>query len=119
MPTCYEKSIPLSKQKNGGGFIFSCPRCNMVMPDTIRRHVTTAYSQFKGLPQFSKEGKRRTTKKRLEILAALTSYYIEGRYPSYKMKLSKAVDKKKSMETLTTSEEIYKWLKSKIQRKKP
>lgn len=62
--------------------------------------------------------KLRTTKKRLEILAELTSYYIEGRYPSYKIKLSKTVDKKKSQETLKTSEEIYRWLKSKIQQKK-
>ncbi len=62
--------------------------------------------------------KLRTAKKRLEILAELTSYYIEGRYPTYKVRLSKLVDKTKSRETLAATEEIYKWLKSKVQQKK-
>ena len=51
---------------------------------------------------------------RLKLLADLTTYYIEGRYPSYKAKLSALVNKKKSSEILKTSEELYKWLKLKI-----
>ena len=37
---------------------------------------------------------------RLELLAELTAFYIEGRYPSYKEKLSKIVTKKKVLRLL-------------------
>jgi HEPN domain-containing protein len=50
----------------------------------------------------------------LKLLAELTAYYIEGRYPSYKAKLSKLVDKKKSTEILKKSGELYKWLKLRL-----
>jgi len=51
---------------------------------------------------------------RLELLAELTAFYIEGRYPSYKEKLSKIVNKKKSLEIIEKSLGLYKWLKLRL-----
>jgi len=48
------------------------------------------------------------------LLAELNTYYIEGRYPSYKNKLSTLIDKKKSTEILKKSKIIYKCIKSAI-----
>jgi HEPN domain-containing protein len=48
------------------------------------------------------------------LLAELNTYYIEGRYPSYKNKLSTLIDKKKSTEILRKSKIIYKCIKSTI-----
>ena|SRR3989338_5581556 len=50
----------------------------------------------------------------LKLLAELTTYYIEGRYPSYKEKLSTLVKKEKSSEILKQTEEFYKWLRQRI-----
>lgn len=50
----------------------------------------------------------------LKLLAELTTYYIEGRYPSYKEKLSTLVKKEKSSDILKQTEELYKWLRQKV-----
>jgi HEPN domain-containing protein len=50
----------------------------------------------------------------LKLLAELTAYYIEGRYPSYKAKLSRMVNKDKSSDILKRTEALYKWLKRKM-----
>ena len=54
------------------------------------------------------------SEERLQLLSELTAYYIEGRYPSYKAKLSKLVDKKKSEVILKKSGALYRWLKLKL-----
>jgi HEPN domain-containing protein len=54
------------------------------------------------------------SKAQLRVLADLTTYYIEGRYPSYKKRLSTLIGREKSSKILKESEEIYRWLKSKI-----
>jgi HEPN domain-containing protein len=54
------------------------------------------------------------SKAQLRILADLTTYYIEGRYPSYKKRLSTLIGREKSSKILKESEEIYRWLKSKV-----
>ncbi|MDI6752019.1 MAG: HEPN domain-containing protein [bacterium] len=48
----------------------------------------------------------------LELMAELTTYYIEGRYPTYKQKLSVLVDKRMADRILKESMEVYEWLKS-------
>lgn len=48
----------------------------------------------------------------LQILGQLNAYYIKGRYPTYKQKLSAMLDQKSSQFLLTKSEEIFEWLKS-------
>lgn len=53
----------------------------------------------------------RLSEERLKLLSELTAYYIEGRYPSYKAKLSKLVNKDKSSDVLKRTEALYKWLK--------
>ncbi|MBA4349029.1 MAG: hypothetical protein C0415_03450 [Thermodesulfovibrio sp.] len=53
-------------------------------------------------------------KDQLKLLAELTAYYIEGRYPSYKAKLSELVNKKKSAEIFKKSGELFKWLKLRL-----
>ena len=42
----------------------------------------------------------------------LLAYYISERYPSYKEKLSKSVDKNKADEVLNKSKEVFVWLQS-------
>jgi len=48
----------------------------------------------------------------LKLMAELTSYYIEGRYPTYKQRLSVLVDSKKASKILKEGMEVYKWLQS-------
>ncbi len=50
-----------------------------------------------------------------ETAATLTTYYIEGRYPSYKKKLSMLVDNNKSYTLLKQTEAFFLWLKSLLQ----
>jgi HEPN domain-containing protein len=50
----------------------------------------------------------------LKLIAELTTYYIEGRYPTYKKKLSSLIDRDKSSSILKQSEELFKWLKLKL-----
>ena len=54
------------------------------------------------------------SKNRVPLLAELTAYYIEGRYPSYKAKLSTLIDKKKSSMVEKTSRELFEWLQEKL-----
>jgi len=50
-----------------------------------------------------------------ETVSTLTAYYIEGRYPSYKKKLSILVDSNKSYTLLKQTEVLFQWLKSLLQ----
>jgi len=56
------------------------------------------------------------TDDRLQLLTDLTSYYIEGRYPTYKQKGSKILNKKKAENILSETKRAIKWLKSIMQR---
>ncbi len=49
-----------------------------------------------------------------DIFSTLNAYYIKGRYPSYKRKLSQMLDKQTSQNLLNRSEEVFKWLKSQL-----
>ena len=53
----------------------------------------------------------------IELLAQLTTYYIEGRYPNYKKKLSLLVDEEKASEILKKSKGVYQCLRSKVELK--
>ena len=55
-----------------------------------------------------------TSDKQLKLIAELTAYYIEGRYPTYKKKLSALIDEAKSTSILKETEVLFKWLKSKL-----
>ena len=46
------------------------------------------------------------------FFAELLSYYISGRYPSYKEKISKGIDVSRARRILSTTEEVFLWLKS-------
>jgi HEPN domain-containing protein len=50
----------------------------------------------------------------LQVMTSLNTYYIEGRYPSYKQKLSQLLDKTKTQDFLIKTQEIFKWLKSQL-----
>jgi HEPN domain-containing protein len=50
----------------------------------------------------------------LQTMTRLTAYYIKGRYPTYKQKLSQMLDKKASQVFLDETQEIYQWLKSQL-----
>jgi HEPN domain-containing protein len=47
-----------------------------------------------------------------ELLAELTSYYIEGRYPTYKQKISQLVDEVKANNIFDKTLELIEWLNS-------
>jgi len=55
-----------------------------------------------------------TSDSHLKLIAELTTFYIEGRYPAYKKKLSAMINKEKSSSILKRTEELFKWLKSKL-----
>lgn len=46
-------------------------------------------------------------KSTLELFGELTSYYLKGRYPSYKQKLSKLVNKEKANKIFLKSESVF------------
>jgi HEPN domain-containing protein len=48
------------------------------------------------------------------LLAELSAYYLEGRYPTYKEKISQLVGKDKSEVLLNQTGECFKWLKSQM-----
>ncbi|OQY33402.1 MAG: hypothetical protein B6243_06540 [Anaerolineaceae bacterium 4572_5.2] len=48
------------------------------------------------------------------VLGDLNTYYIEGRYPSYKQKLSKLLGKSTSQQFLAKTKQVFKWLKSQL-----
>lgn len=50
----------------------------------------------------------------LDLLGELSAYYLEGRYPTYKEKISQLINKNKSGELLSQTKECFKWLKSQI-----
>ncbi len=56
--------------------------------------------------------------KHKNFFAELFSYYISGRYPSYKDKISENIDANKASRILSTTEEVFLWLKSLSQYKK-
>jgi len=45
------------------------------------------------------------------LLSELTTYYIAGRYPTYKAKLSGLVKKKKAQEIMEQTEGLFQWLR--------
>lgn len=45
------------------------------------------------------------------FLAEISSFYISGRYPNYKKKVSAMLNRKKAKEYLKKSREFLKWLK--------
>ena len=46
------------------------------------------------------------------FFAELLSYYISGRYPTYKEKVSSSISKEKAKQLLSASEEVFSWIKS-------
>ena len=47
-----------------------------------------------------------------DFFVKLLAYYIAERYPSYKEKLSQAVDHQEAVEVLAKTEEVFTWLLS-------
>jgi HEPN domain-containing protein len=50
----------------------------------------------------------------LSLLSELSSYYIEGRYPTYKEKIASLVNCERSKHFLAKTREVFQWLKSRI-----
>ena len=50
----------------------------------------------------------------LTLMAELTAYYIEGRYPTYKQKPSLLVDRTKAQKILEKTMKAFQWLKSQV-----
>lgn len=52
------------------------------------------------------------------FFAELLSYYISGRYPSFKEKISNSIDLSRAKRVLSTTEEVFIWIESLSQYKK-
>jgi HEPN domain-containing protein len=50
--------------------------------------------------------------KHKKFLAELLSYYISGRYPSFKEKISSTIDSNRAKRVLNNTEEVFSWIKS-------
>lgn len=50
----------------------------------------------------------------LDFLSLLTGYYMNTRYPDYKQRLAKEIDRNKAEEILKKSEDIYQCLKREL-----
>ncbi len=48
----------------------------------------------------------------IDLLNRLSSYYLQGRYPSYKEKISEMVDAKEAEHLLNKSKEVFSWLQA-------
>lgn len=57
-------------------------------------------------------------KKYKSFFAELLAYYISGRYPSFKEKMSKSIDSKRAQRVLLTTQEVFSWIESLSQYKK-
>ena len=55
----------------------------------------------------------------LKLMTSLNTYYLEGRYPAYKQKLSQLLDQPTAQDFLTKTEELFKWLRSQLSSNKP
>lgn len=53
-----------------------------------------------------------TLKSYKDFFAELLSYYISGRYPSFKEKLSDVIDANRAQSVLKTTEEVFEWIES-------
>ena len=49
-----------------------------------------------------------------DLLSELTTYYIAGRYPTYKSRLSALVKRKKAEEIMAQTEGLFLWLRKKL-----
>ena len=47
-----------------------------------------------------------------ELFDTLSAYYLQGRYPSFKEKISQLVDKNEANRVLEQSKEVFVWLKT-------
>lgn len=54
----------------------------------------------------------------LALLDKLSAYYLQGRYPSYKEKISQLVDEKEAKDVLNASKDVFKWMKILKEQKK-
>ena len=49
---------------------------------------------------------------KLALLDRLSAYYLQGRYPSYKEKVSQLVDSSEATDILVASKEVFKWMQT-------
>jgi HEPN domain-containing protein len=50
----------------------------------------------------------------LQLFHQLSAFYLKGRYPSDKQKLSKLVNRQEAQETLALSKKAFRWLSSQL-----
>lgn len=64
------------------------------------------------------EGFEESLQKHKNFFAELLSFYISGRYPSFKEKVSSSINYDRAKNVLDTTEEVFKWIESLSQYKK-
>jgi Uncharacterized conserved protein related to C-terminal domain of eukaryotic chaperone, SACSIN len=72
-----------------------------------KKIVDCNYDKFQEIEEYAKKKDQFS-----EFFVRLLAYYIAERYPTYKEKLSQAVDQQEAAEILAKTEEVFAWLLS-------
>lgn len=70
-------------------------------------NVEADLSEYFTIEEFKKE-----LHKYKSFFAELLSYYISGRYPSFKEKVSSSIDSNRAKRVLANTEEVFTWIRS-------
>ncbi|HET7579672.1 MAG TPA: HEPN domain-containing protein [Bacillales bacterium] len=81
---------------------------NYYIGDKVPRVHNISFVLAKVLDHLEIEADEKT----FQLFDKLAAYYIEGRYPTFKEKISVLVDKKEAKHLLKQSKEAFKWMKS-------
>ncbi len=81
---------------------------NFYIDDQVPRLHNISFIIDKVLPHLNEE----LAESSYQLFDKLSAYYLHGRYPTFKEKLSSLIDKKEANIILEKSKETFKWLKS-------
>lgn len=113
----YDMQTARSLHKNGR-YLYTVFICQQAVEKLLKANYLLRFSKeapfSHNLVYLNSLMELETSDNHLKLIAELTTYYIEGRYPTYKKKLSSMIDQEKSLSLLSRTEELFKWLKSKL-----
>jgi len=113
----YDLETAIAMQ-NSGRYLYTVFMCQQALEKLLkaiyiqqlgeeapRTHNLLYLAELLDLPDYAEH---------LQTMTKLNTYYLEGRYPAYKQKLSQMLDKKTALALLNDTREIFKWLKSQL-----
>lgn len=104
--------------QDSGRYVYTAVLCQQAIEKYLKalhiKKTSREAPRSHNLPYLVSLLELETTDEQLALLADLTSYYIEGRYPTYKRKMSKALSKRKANDMLIGTKEFIRWLRSNL-----